>query len=184
MSKSHGAILTVTLLKEKGYDPLAFRFMCLNSHYRKQLVFSYDALDQAMATLKKLRNRIFSISDSGDRNIEKEEELRNRFVEALSDDLNTANALSVVYDVLKEESLSGCSKLVLIRDFDQVLSLDLIQEKKTLDNEQFILEQIAKRTEAKRNKDFALADAIRDDLLKQGIRLIDGRDGTTYEVID
>mgnify|MGYP002447791041 FL=1 len=110
--------------------------------------------------------------------------MRNRFVEALSDDLNTANALSVVYDVLKEESLSGCSKLVLIRDFDQVLSLDLIQEKKTLDNEQFILEQIAKRTEAKRNKDFALADAIRDDLLKQGIRLIDGRDGTTYEVID
>ena len=183
MSKSNGAILTVTALKEKGYDPLAFRFMCLNSHYRKQLVFSYEALDQASATLKKLRNRISSISENGEEDKELIEQYRNKFILDLSDDLNTANALSVLYEVLKDDQLSGKSKLSLIREFDQVLSLDLIQEKKVVANEAHILEQIEKRAEAKRNKDFALADSIRDELLKEGIRLIDSREGTTYELL-
>ena len=184
MSKSTGAILTITALKEKGYAPLAFRFMCLNSHYRKQLVFSYEALDQASATLKKLRNRISSIVEAGEEDKELIEKYRNKFVLDLSDDLNTANALSVLYEVLKDDQLSGKSKLSLIREFDQVLSLDLIQEKKVVANEAHILEQIGKRAEAKRNKDFALADSIRDELLQQGIRLIDNREGTTYEVIN
>ena len=184
MSKSTGAILTVTLLKEKGYDPLAFRFMCLNSHYRKQLVFSYDALDQAYATLKKLRNRISSIVVEGDVENDKFDFYKNKFVNELSNDLNTANAISVLYEVLKDDTLNGATKVALVSDFDQVLSLDLIQEKKSLSNEQYILEQIAKRADAKKNKNFSLADEIRDELMKQGIRLIDGRDGTTYEVID
>lgn len=184
MSKSTGAILTVSLLKEKGYDPLAFRFMCLNSHYRKQLVFSYDALDQALTTLKKLRNRISSITEDGSIQEDVISTYREKFIQELSDDLNTANALSVLYEVLKDEILSGSSKIFLIREFDQVLSLDLIQEKKTVSNEDYILEQIEKRATAKKNKDFSLADSIRDDLLKQGIRLIDSRKGTTYEVID
>lgn len=184
MSKSNGRILTVTNLKEKGYDPLAFRFMCLNSHYRKQLVFSYDALDQAYIILKKLRNRISSIVDEGEENLELIKEYRNRFIFELSDDLNTANALSVLYEILKDNYISGKSKLSLIKDFDKVFSLNLIQEKKIASNEQYILEQIHKRTEAKRNKNFDLADSIRDDLLSQGIRLIDSRTGTTYEIID
>lgn len=184
MSKSTGAILTVTLLKEKGYDPLAFRFMCLNSHYRKQLVFSYDALDQAYATLKKLRNRISSIVVEGDVENDKFDFYKNKFVNELSNDLNTANAISVLYEVLKDDTLNGATKLSLVSDFDQVLSLDLIQEKKSLSNEQYILDQIEKRADAKKNKNFSLADEIRDELMKQGIRLIDGRDGTTYEVID
>ena len=184
MSKSTGAILTVTLLKEKGYDPLAFRFMCLNSHYRKQLVFSYEALDQAYATLKKLRNRISSIVVEGDVENDKFDFYKNKFVNELSNDLNTANAISVLYEVLKDDTLNGATKVALVSDFDQVLSLDLIQEKKSLSNEQYILEQIAKRADAKKNKNFSLADEIRDELVKQGIRLIDGRDGTTYEVID
>ena len=184
MSKSTGAILTVTLLKEKGYDPLAFRFMCLNSHYRKQLVFSYDALDQAYATLKKLRNRISSIVAEGNVENDKFDFYKNKFVNELSNDLNTANAISVLYEVLKDDTLNGATKVALVSDFDQVLSLDLIQEKKSLSNEQYILDQIAKRADAKKNKNFSLADEIRDELMKQGIRLIDGRDGTTYEVID
>ena len=66
MSKSNGTVLTVSELEKRGYDPLAFRFMCLNSHYRRQLVFSFDALDQAQTTLNKLRNRISNIEDNGD----------------------------------------------------------------------------------------------------------------------
>lgn len=184
MSKSTGAILTVSTLKEKGYDPLAFRFMCLNSHYRKQLVFSYDALDQAFSTLKKLRSRIFSILREGEVQSHYIASYQDKFKKELEDDLNTANALSVLYEVLKDNQLSGMSKLTLIEDFDQVLSLDLIQEKKSVSNEDFILEQIKRRAEAKKSRDFILADKIRDDLLQQGIRLIDGREGTTYEIID
>ncbi|HIR48589.1 MAG TPA: cysteine--tRNA ligase [Candidatus Faecimonas gallistercoris] len=184
MSKSKGAILTISTLKEKGYDPLAFRFMCLNSHYRKQLVFSYDALDQAYATLKKIRSRISSILDEGDEQIDLIEKYRGKFSYELSDDLNTANAISVLYEVLKDNYLSGVSKLLLVREFDQVLSLDLIQEKKIVSNEKFILEQIEKRALAKQNRDFSTADSIRDELLKQGVRLIDSREGTTYEIVD
>lgn len=183
MSKSNGAILTVTLLKEKGYDPLAFRFMCLNSHYRKQLVFSYDALDQAFSTLKKLRNRISLLSPDSLKDEELFRKYQAKFVEELEDDLNTANAISVLYEVLKDDSMNEATKIALIKDFDRVLSLDLVQEKKVAENEEFILELIAKRAEAKKNKDFALADSIREELLTQGIKLIDGRDGTSYEVL-
>ena len=183
MSKSTGAILTVTKLKESGYDPLAFRFMCLNSHYRKQLVFSYDALEQAQTTLRKLRNRISNLSDDDEIDENKFEIYQNKFKAELSNDLNTANALSVLYEVLKDDTLTNATKLELVKDFDSVLSLDLIQDKKEVKNEEYILEQIARRSEAKKNKDFALADSIRDSLLEQGIRLIDSRDGTTYEII-
>ena len=183
MSKSKGTILTVRTLKEQGYDPLAFRFMCLNSHYRKQLVFSYEALDQAYLTLKKLRNRIASIEVTGTESLDLIQKYRDKFISELSDDLNTANSLSVLYEVLKDDSLSGVSKIALIREFDTVLSLNLIQEKKTASNETYILNQIEKRRVAKQNKDFAMADSIRDELLKQGIKLIDGRDGTTYELL-
>ena len=184
MSKSKGAILTVTKLKENGYDPLAFRFMCLNSHYRKQLVFSYDALTQAEATLKKLRNKIKLLSDSGelDRNVY--EIYNNKFILEISNDLNTANAITVIYELLKDSSVSDKTKISLITSFDEVLSLNLISnEEENLENDAYIKEKIAERNEAKKNKNYVLADEIRDNLLKEGIKLIDTREGTTYEII-
>ena len=184
MSKSKGAILTVTKLKENGYDPLAFRFMCLNSHYRKQLVFSYDALTQAESTLKKLRNKIKSLSDSGefDRNLYKI--YNNKFILEISNDLNTANAITVIYELLKDSYVSDKTKISLITSFDEVLSLNLISnEEENLENDAYIKEKIAERNEAKKNKNYVLADEIRDNLLKEGIKLIDTREGTTYEII-
>lgn len=184
MSKSKGAILTVTKLKENGYDPLAFRFMCLNSHYRKQLVFSYDALTQAEATLKKLRNKIKLLSDSGelDRNVY--EIYNNKFILEISNDLNTANAITVIYELLKDSSVSDKTKISLITSFDEVLSLNLISnEEENLENDVYIKEKIAERNNAKKNKNYVLADEIRDNLLKEGIKLIDTREGTTYEII-
>ena len=171
-------------LKENGYDPLAFRFMCLNSHYRKQLVFSYDALTQAEATLKKLRNKIKSLSDSGelDRNVY--EIYNNKFILEISNDLNTANAITVIYELLKDSSVSDKTKISLITSFDEVLSLNLISnEEENLENDAYIKEKIAERNEAKKNKNYVLADEIRDNLLKEGIKLIDTREGTTYEII-
>lgn len=184
MSKSKGAILTVTKLKENGFDPLAFRFMCLNSHYRKQLVFSYDALTQAESTLKKLRNKIKSLSDSGefDRNLYKI--YNNKFILEISNDLNTANAITVIYELLKDSYVSDKTKISLITSFDEVLSLNLISnEKENLENDAYIKEKIAERNEAKKNKNYVLADEIRDNLLKEGIKLIDSREGTIYEII-
>ena len=184
MSKSNGAILTVSVLEEEGYDPLAFRFMCLNSHYRKQLLFTYDNLNQSEQTLNKLRSKIASIPDKGDLDDGSFAEYNNKFSEALSDDLNTANALSVLYELLKDEQVNGHTKLDLISKFDKVLAVNLIQEEKKADNEEEILELIQKRAEAKKNKDFELADSIRNELLDKGIELLDTREGTTYKIID
>ena len=184
MSKSKGAILTITKLKENGFDPLAFRFMCLNSHYRKQLVFSYDSLTQAESTLKKLRNKIKSLSDSGefDRNLYKI--YNNKFILEISNDLNTANAITVIYELLKDSYVSDKTKISLITSFDEVLSLNLISnEEENLENDAYIKEKIAERNEAKKNKNYVLADEIRDNLLKEGIKLIDTREGTIYEII-
>ncbi len=184
MSKSNGAILTVSVLKEKGYDPLAFRFMVLNSHYRKQLLFTYDNLNQCEATLDKLRTRILNIKDEGEMDKNLFDKYNNKFIEEISNDLNTANALSVLYEVLKDDEVNGHTKLELIRNFDQVFALDLLPKHTSLENEDEILKLIDKRNEAKKQKDYELADSIRADLLSKGIELIDTREGTTYKIIN
>ena len=184
MSKSKGAILTVTTLKEKGYDPLAFRFMCLNSHYRKQLVFSYDALEQANNTLKKLRNKIKKFSSTDGVDNDKFRYYNDKFICELENDLNTANAITVLYDLIKDDTVNGSTKLELVKSFDKVLSLNLISEENfSEDIEDYIKEKIKERSDAKKNKDFAKADSIRDELLDKGIKLIDTREGTTYELL-
>ncbi|MBE6157742.1 MAG: cysteine--tRNA ligase [Firmicutes bacterium] len=185
MSKSKGAILTVSLLEQQGYDPLAFRFMCLTSHYRKQLVFSYEALKQAETTLNKLRSRISNITEEGEFDKEKFDSYNNKFKEELSNDLNTANAITVLYDVLKDNSLNGKTKLELVNSFDQVFDVELIKKEIEIDGElkKYIEEKILERKEAKKSKDFEKADSIRDELLKKGVKLIDTREGTSYELI-
>ena len=182
VSKSKGDFLTVTLLIEKGYDPLSFRFMCLNSHYRKQLVFTYEALNQAEATLKKLRNRISNIVDEGELDEGEFSTYNDRFIKEISNDLNTANALSVMYELIKDEQVNGHTKLELIKKFDKVFSINLINEKSKNDDKE-ILELIEKRSEAKKNKDFELADSIRSELESRGIILVDTREGTTYKIV-
>ena len=183
MSKSKGATLSVSVLQEQGYDPLSYRFMQLQSHYRKQLLFSYDVLNQAEATLKKLRNKIANIQDEGELDEGEFKTYNDKFVNELSNDLNTANALSVLYELLKDEQVNGHTKLDLINKFDKVFSIDLIKEVKKVDNEEEILDLIEKRAQAKKDKDFELADSIRNDLLNRGIELIDTREGTTYKLI-
>ncbi|MGM9834172.1 MAG: DALR domain-containing protein, partial [Bacilli bacterium] len=129
-------------------------------------------------------NKISKIKEDGVLDKEKYNLYNNRFKEALSDDLNTPNALTVLYDLLKDENVNGITKLQLIRDFDQVLAVSLINEEIIIENEDVILELIAKRNEAKKNKDFDYADEIRNKLLKDGIVLIDTREGTTYKKVD
>ncbi len=183
MSKSNGEFLTVSLLKDKGYDPISFRFLCLNSHYRKQLLFSYEALNQAETTLKKLRNKIANIKDDGNFWEEVFKKYTESFKLALEQDLNTANAISILYDLLKDNEVNGHTKLELIKSFDQVLAVELIREKVEVEANEDILKLIEARNEARKKKDFELADSIRDDLYKKGIELIDTREGTTYKIV-
>lgn len=185
MSKSKGVFLTLSLLKEKGYDPLSYRYFCLGSHYRKQLVFSYDNLDNTNKAYLKLRSKTSSLSSDGFINQELLISYENKFKEAFSNDLNTSLMLTCVYDCLKDEGLNDATKREIIKSYDKVLGLDLLKEvtKKTSLSEDYILEQINKRALAKANKNYEEADFIRDELLKNGIKLIDTKDETTYEVI-
>ncbi len=186
MSKSKGEFLTVSLLEEKGYDPLAYRFFTLQSHYRKPLVFSYDALDQAAATYKKLKNRVLALGEDGPVDEAAVKEWHDRFAEAVGNDVNTAMGLTLVYDVLKAE-LDGATKRAIIADYDSVLGLKLLEKTEDGDNAgidpefaTYIEEMIAKRAAAKKEKDFALADSIRAELQEKGVTLKDTREGTTY----
>ena len=187
MSKSNGEFLTVSLLEEKGYNPLSYRFFCLGSHYRKVLTFTYDALDQSENAYLKLKKQIAKLDRTPDLHEDKLDYYQDKFKDCISNDLNTASMLTLVYDVLKDDELSDFTKLYLIEDFDKVLSLDLIDEldDSEIDSEleSYIKEKIEERNQAKKDKDFAKADQIRDELLSKNIKLIDSREGTTYEII-
>ncbi len=182
ISKSKGTMLTVSLLESKSYDPLSYRYMCLESHYRKPLLFSYEALDKASNDYRKLNKRVLALSDDGEILDDLVSEYKKKFGDSLSLDLNTAMALTVLYDVLKDNRLNDKSKRELITSFDEVLGLDLLKEE-TVEISDDIKALIQKRDEFKKEKNFAEADKIRDQLLEMGIKLIDSRDGTKYEVI-
>ena len=186
MSKSKGEFLTVSLLESKGYNPLAYRLYCLGSHYRKPLLFTYEQLDSAQNTYNKLKNKIKKLDRTPDLHDDKVDFYKDKFKQAIENDLNTSSMLTVLYDVLKDNELTDFTKLYLIEDFDKVLSLGLTDEEEVSVDEsrnEEILKKIEERNEAKKNKDYAKADQIRDELLKEGIKLIDSREGTTYEII-
>lgn len=181
MSKSKGKVLTVSFLEEEGYDPLSYRFMVLLSHYRKQLTFSFDSLSGAENAYKKLKSKIANLKEDGNVNESVKETYVTKFKECLEDDLNTANAITLLYDLLKEDTTDS-TKIKVIEEMDKVLSLDLLKKEEKEIDEAYIKEMIEKRNNAKKEKNYALADSIRDELERKGIILKDTREGTIYEV--
>ncbi|MBQ8697085.1 MAG: cysteine--tRNA ligase [Clostridia bacterium] len=187
MSKSKGEFLTVSLLESKGYDPMAYRFFCLGSHYRKSLVFSYENLDNAAVAYDKLIAKIRAFATAeGEVDEAAFNEIKAKFVSAMDNDLATANAVTVLYDVLKAKT-TPATKRALIEDFDRVLALDLIghataePEKEEVPAEDaWIVALIEERAQAKRDKNYARADEIRAELTSKGITLIDTAEGTKY----
>ena len=158
--------------------------MCLQSHYRKQLVFTYESLDGALSTYNKIKSKIKSITNDNIVNDDDFNKYNEQFINALNDDLNTSFALTIIFDVLKSDINNG-TKLKLIESFDKVLGLDLLKkETKEIDEElkTYILSKIEERNNAKKNKDFTLADSIRNELLEKGITLKDTREGTIFEL--
>ena len=201
MSKSTGEFLTVSLLESKGYDPMEYRFFCMQSHYRKNLVFSYENLDNAKIAYGKLIAKIATLKDGGEIDEEAFAALKARFTDAMDNDLLTSLAVTALYDVLKAKT-NDATKLALIADFDRVLSLDLIghanalrqkmeeESKKALATPEGVSDELARevealiveRAEAKKAKNYARADEIRKYLADKGITLIDSSAGTTYKL--
>ena len=204
MSKSKGEFLTVSLLEEKGYDPLAYRLFCLQSHYRKSLVFSWENLDNAQTTYSKLIAKIAALKP-GEGQIEQEavDALRAKFKAALDNDLNTSLAVTCLYDVLKYKT-NDATKLFVLGDFDSVLSLSLLEKadkkreelkKQAVTAGQFTIvsesgesdaeveAKIMARQDAKKAKNFAEADRIRDELKAAGIEVTDIPHGAKWKRI-
>ena len=189
MSKSKGEFLTVSLLEEKGYDPMVYRFFCLQSHYRKGLVFSWENLDNARTAYDKLIARVAALKDEGELDQAAMDELRASFRSAMDNDLNTSMGVTVLYDVLKAK-ISDRAKRVLLDEFDQVLSLGLLdraakaaapQAEESAESDPEIDALVAARTQAKKDKNWAEADRIRDELKARGIELIDTKEGTKWK---
>ena len=197
MSKSKGEFLTVSLLTEKGYDPMVYRFFCLQSHYRKSLVFSWENMDNAKVAYNKLLSRIAVLKNDGDVDEAAFAEQKANFVKALDNDLNTSLAVTAIYDVLKAQT-NGATKLALLADFDRVLCLNLLENAARLNEEKAaekteaavsddpfvreIEELIEARKSAKKEKNYAEADRIRAYLAEKGVTLIDTKEGTTYQI--
>lgn len=188
MSKSKGGFLTVSLLEEKGYNPVVYRMFCLQSHYRKPLTFSYDNLDNTAKAYNKLVKKISNLNPIGEPNMEDAQPFIDKFKENMDNDLNTSLGITSIYDVLKA-NISDATKIYLLNDFDKVLSLDLVKTANKLKEEKNssvdtakVEELIKKRTEARTNKDWATADAIRDELNAMNVVIKDTPDGITWSV--
>ena len=181
MSKSKGQVLTVSFLESEGFNPLSYRFMVLESHYRKQLTFSLESLSGAENAYKKLKAKVANLKEEGTVNESVLETYVTKFKECLEDDMNTANAITLLYDVLKLD-VNDLTKRKIIEEMDKVLSLDLLKKEEKSIDEEYINEMIEKRNNAKKNKDYDLADQIRSELESNGIILKDTREGTIYEV--
>ena len=204
MSKSKGEFLTVSLLEEKGYDPISYRFFCLQSHYRKSLVFSWENLDNAQLAYNKLIAKIASLKpDDGEPDMGVYETLKAKFTAGLDNDLNTSLAVTALYDVLKAKT-NDATKLYTLGDFDRVLSLSLLEKaaakreelkKQAVTAGEFSIiaedgipdeaveAKILARRDAKKAKNFALADQIRDELKAAGIELTDIPNGAKWKRI-
>ena len=202
MSKSKGEFLTVSLLEEKGYDPIVYRYFCLQSHYRKALVFSYENLDNAAAAFNKLVNRIAGLKPEGEVEEAVFVEYREKFIKQMSNDLNTSMGVTAIFDVLKAKT-NDATKLAILDDYDKVLSLDLVKKAEARRAEQAkaktaetecgytvtgegdpaIDALVLARYEAKKAKNFAEADRIRDELKAAGIEIVDTKGGASWKRI-
>ena len=180
MSKSAGEFLTVSLLKEKDYNPLSYRYMVLNSHYQKPLEFSYEGLEKFESEYKKLKNKINLLNNNEDKlDNDKFIEFDNKFKEAIASNLNTSSAITTLFDVLKSD-INDYTKRKLIKSFDTVLSLDLLKNDDASIPSK-ILELVEKRNNLKKEKNFIEADRVRDKLLNLGYKVLDTREGTKIE---
>jgi len=186
MGKSEGNIITVQNLIEEGFDPLAFRYLCLTAHYRSELVFTMEGLRAAQSALFKLREHVRNLSadlESKRTSSTKADESRENFLRALNDDLNMPEALAIVWKLLRDEKeVSNTEKYELLLEFDKVFALDLDRELVKGELPKEAEELIREREEARKAKDWKTADKIRDQLKAMGVIIEDTPQGVRWRI--
>ena len=202
MSKSKGEFLILRLLEEKGYDPLAYRFFCLQSHYRKALVFSWENLDNAQGAYEKLIRRVAALDPKGGEvDGAVLAQYKAKFLEQVGNDLNTSMGVTALYDALKAQT-NDATKLAILGSFDTVLGLSLLEKAAaerekaaaarasatqtggytvTGEGDPEIDRLVLQRYEAKKAKNYAEADRIRALLKEQGVEITDTKDGAIWK---
>ena len=175
MSKSLGNVFLLDDLIKKGFDPLAFRYLCLGSHYRKQMIFTLESLEGAQNSLNKLRNKVLELmqKDEGERAVE---DYIERFQDAINDDLNMPKALAAVWDMVKDEEVNSKERYDSLMEFDRVLGLGL-EDIKSLEIPEDVQRLLEEREHARLNKHWNDADALRDEIKKKGYIIDDGVKG-------
>ncbi len=183
MGKSLGNCYTLEQLKEKGFDPLAFKLFCLNTNYGKTINFTFDGLKASQSTLENLK-KIVAEHKNGSNTIDpdKLKKYKENFLNAVNDNLNTPLALGVLFSMLRSEPKSKQIYDLAI-DFDRVFGLKLDEEIKS--ESQSIPDEIkdlaGKRWQAKQDKDWALADKLRAEVTQKGYQILDTKDGYTIK---
>lgn len=178
MSKSLGNIFTLETLVEKGFDPLAFRYLTLGTHYSGMLNFTWEALEGAQVALKKLRIKMQEFqSDNTESDSTKTEQYKNQFVASINDDLNMPQAIAIAWQIVKDDKLSNYDKRSLILDFDRVLGLDL-EKVESFEIPENVQNLVKERDLARINKDFVKSDEIRAEIEKLGFEVKDTSGGT------
>lgn len=174
MAKTGGNFLTLDVLNEKGINPLAYRYWLLQSRYSTRMDYSVEAILASQTALNKLITLWISFPCHGKVN----DDYKNKFIEAVNDDLDTPKALALIWELLKDSTVSDEDKKATIYDFDKVLGLDLENAKtEEIEVSEEIKELLEKRKTAKENKDFDTADKIRKEIEKEGFSVKDGKDG-------
>lgn len=190
MSKSIGNVYTLEELKEKGFDPLDFRYFLMQSSYRKPINFTFESLNASKIALNNLRKEYLKIKKEAndEENTKVFEENINEFNETINDDMNITKALSILWKIVKSEEINKITKLKLIEKMDEVFGLDIKNSEKyivTKEDDIEISEEIKKlleqRKEARENKNFELSDKIRDILYEKGYVVIDKKEGQIIE---
>ena len=185
MSKSKGNILTLSSLEEEGYGPLIYRYLCLNTHYRKPLSFSFEAMDTAKNSFERFKEKILEIRGSDEKKGEgRTKKYREDFYKSINDDLNMPKALSIAWNLLRDEKLGDKWKWELIQDFDHVLGFDVSQfEKEEVKISDEVKKLVDKREKLRKAKKFDEADKIRDELRKEGYELMDTPSGVEIKKV-
>jgi cysteinyl-tRNA synthetase len=177
MAKSAGEFLRLQSLIDRGYDPLAYRYLCLTAHYRTQLNFTWDALDAAAKGLERLRNGVFALGEFDANFAEPDAGYRERFTAEINDDLNLPRALALGWEVLRGNLAAGTKKATLL-DFDRVFGLGLgLWSPKSESIPEAIAALAAARAAARASRQWAEADRLRAEIQAAGWEMEDRADG-------
>jgi len=197
MSKSKGNQFTLKDLLQRKANPLALRFLLLSTHYRKTLNFTFEALDQARASLERIKDFIYELENRSFRDGENPEvaklteQTRQKFIEGLSDDLNISVALTALFELIRETNILISRGKIMKEDAENLLffmdSLDkvlaILPPKQEMSLPPELAQKILERERARKEKNYSLADKIRKELLDQGIVLEDTKEGVRWKII-